>query len=208
MYVYGAVYIPLAAERHLAILKRDGRAAFVAELEKLAALGSPWAAAFLGYEALLLKSDGTRDIDRAIQLCRQPAMSGDPYAAYILGWATFLRGEHTEALRHFKAAAKQLFPPAVLDNVSFFWLSHQRTDLGRVLISLRQATSVGHRATIAFRTSIYRTGKLGVARLLIGYLLWPFAWLYVHVTTWRDPFSAQSFAFDPKNTSRVLGLHE
>jgi hypothetical protein len=62
-------------------------------------LGSPWASAFLGYQALLLTPDGTRNIERAIQLCKQPALSGDAYAAYILGWATFLSGDHAEALK-------------------------------------------------------------------------------------------------------------
>jgi TPR repeat protein len=207
-YIYGAVYIPSAAERHLVTLKRDGRRAFLDELEKLAALGSPWASAFLGYQALLLTPDGTRNIERAIQLCKQPALSGDAYAAYILGWATFLSGDHAEALTYFRRATRQLFPPAVLDSVQFFWSSKGRTEPAGVLISLRQARNVGHRCTMVFRGAIYRTGKLGIGRLLLGFLLWPVAWLYFSVASFRDPFSAQSFVFDSRNTSRVLGLRE
>jgi hypothetical protein len=208
IYIHGVIYIPLAAQQHLAILKHEGRNAFLVEVEKLAALGSPWASAFLGYQALLLKADGTRDIDRAIQLCKQPAVFGDAYAAYILGWATFLRGDHAEALTHFRRATRQLFPPAVLDSISFFWISHWRTEPARVLISLQQARNVGHRQTIVFRSAIYRTGKLGFDRLLLGYLLAPVAYLYFRIASWRDPFSAQSFAFHPKNPVRVLGLRE
>jgi len=207
-YIYGAIYIPLAAERHLVTLKRDGRTAFLNELEKLAALGSPWASAFLGYQALLLTPEGTRNIERAIQLCKQPALSGDAYAAYILGWATFLRGDHAEALTHFRRATRQLFPPAVLDSVQFFWSAKWRTEPAGVLISLRQAKNVGHHATSLFRSAVYRTGKLGIRRLLLGLLLWPVAALYVRAASIRDPFSAQSFWFDPRNTHRVLGLRE
>jgi TPR repeat protein len=207
-YIYGVVYIPLAAHQHLGTLKREGSKAFLEELEKLATLGSPWASAFLGYQALLLRPDGTRDVDRAIQLCKQPAASGDAYAAYILGWATFLRGDGAEAMSYFRRATRQLFPPAVVDQVSFFWMSHWRTEPMRVLISLRIAKNVGHRATIAFRSGIYRSGKLGFARLVVGYLLAPLAWFYVNFAAWRDPFSAQSFAFHPKTPSRALGLRD
>jgi hypothetical protein len=208
IYLYGVIYVPVAARQHLTILKRDGGDAFLAELEKLAALGSPWASAFLGYKALLLKEDGTRDIDRAIQLCTGPAASGDVYASYILGWATYLSGHHAEAMTYFTRAARELFPPAVLDSAGLFWITHRDKEPSRVLVSLAQARNVGHRATMVFRSKIYRTGKLGIARLLLGYVIAPIAYLYWHFASFRDPFSAQSFNFDANTPSGALGLRK
>jgi hypothetical protein len=207
-YIWGVVYVPLAAERHLATLKHEGGKAFLGELEKLAAMGSPWAAAFLGYQALLLRPDGTRDIEKAIQVCRQPAAAGDAYASYILGWATFLRGDHAEAIKHFRVANRQMFPPSVLDQVRLFWMVRSRTHPTQVLVSLKHAKNVGHRETIVLRSAIYRTGKLGVGRLLLGYLLAPCAWVYIRVASFREPFSAQSFSFHSKIPARALRLRE
>lgn len=207
-YLYGAIYVPVAARQPLATLKRDGGEAFLAELEKLAALGSPWAAAFLGYRALLLKEDGTRDIDRAIQLCTGPAASGDAYASYVLGWATYLSGRHAEAITYFRRAARQLFPPAVLDCAGFFWIAYRDKEPLRVLVSLELARDVGARATIVFRSKIYRTGGLGIGRQLFGYLIAPIAYLYWHLAIFCDPFSAQSFSFDARTPSGALGLRE
>src|SRR5580700_1624702 len=82
--VRAGTYVPSAAVPYLARLKTEGAAAFVGELDRLAALGSPWASALLGYQALLLGTDGRRDVQKAIALCTEPAARGDAFAQYIL----------------------------------------------------------------------------------------------------------------------------
>lgn len=78
----GFIYIPAAAEHHIPKAKRARRSAFLSELERLAALRVPWACAILGYHALLLREDGSRDIERALSLCQEPAQAGDAYTQY------------------------------------------------------------------------------------------------------------------------------
>jgi hypothetical protein len=207
-YIAGAVYIPLVAEKHLAVLQREGSNAFLDELARLAKLGSPWASAILGYRALLLQPDGTRDVERAILLCKQAAASGDAYAAYVFGWAIFLRGDQAEAVSYIKRAALKMFPPALLALISLSWGSQSRTEPKRVLISLQQAKATGHFAVPHFRSQIYRTGKLGLARMLFGYIAAPVAYLYLGLASWRHPFCAQAFAFDIRTPSKAFALRD
>jgi hypothetical protein len=203
-YIKGGIYIPFIAQQQLLTLKINGPEVFLAELERLASLGSPWASALLALQALLLRPDGTRDLGRAIELCKGPAARGDAYAQYILGWATFLNGDHLEAGSHFKSSAIQLFPPAVLDSVTFFWLSHRLSRPEGVLTSLQHAKAVGHFATPLWRSKIYRSGRLGMGRLLLGYLIAPVAILRHLICRWRNPFSARVFVFDTRAKSSSL----
>ncbi|HWZ64681.1 MAG TPA: hypothetical protein VNX02_16805 [Steroidobacteraceae bacterium] len=196
----------MAANQSLVILKRDGGTAFLNELRKLASLGSAWASAFLGYQALLLRDDGARDIDAAIQLCKAPAASGDAYAAYILAWANHLRGDHAEAITHFRTATRQLFPPAVVDFAFVFWKFQSDKQPDGVLASLQVASSVGHCEALRFRCAIYRTGKLGFWRRVVGNVLTPIAYVNMLIPSLLHPFSAQVFRFNPKAPSKALSL--
>lgn len=205
-HIQGVVYIPLSAQPYLSKLSREGPKAFLDELERLAALGSPWAAAFLGYSALLLRPDGTRDVDRAILLCKEPAASGDAYALYILGWAIYLQGDPFQALAYIRRAALQLFPPAVLDIGAFYWMGRRATHPAGVLTSLQQARVVGHRATLVWRCKVYRTGRLGLGRLIAGYVIAPIGYLFWLFAFWTDPFSANLFSFDVNTKSEWLVL--
>jgi hypothetical protein len=203
-YISGGVYIPAVAQQQLATLKRGSPKSLSTELERLAALGSPWGSALLAYQALLLRADGTRETDRAIALCKEPAARDDAYAQYILGWATLLKGDRAGAGVYFKAACRQLFPPAVLDSVGFFWNSPERTSPAGVLMSLKRAGTVGHYATPYWRCRIYLTGKLGIARLIWGCICMPVVVLSYMLACWRHPFSARIFVFDVAARSRSL----
>jgi hypothetical protein len=205
-YIGGAIYIPQAAQPYLSTLRNEGPKAFLDELERLAALGSPWASAFLGYQALLVKPDGSRDVDRAIHLCKEPAASGDAYAAYVLGWAVFLHGDPVKSLTYIRRSARQLFPPAVLDLVAFYWMGRRSKTPKGVLISLRHSRIVGHYATLFWRSKIYRSGRLGYWRLILGYILTPIGYLYWLSKFFSDPFSARRFVFDIKTPSQALVL--
>ena len=202
--ISGAIYIPLAAQTTLSTLNREGPEAFLAELEKLAALASPWASALLAFQALLLRPDGTRDVDKAIKLCKEPAAHGDAFAQYMLAWAMFIGGDRVEALVLFKASARQLFPPAVLDAAGLFWISHRLAQAKGVLTSLEHAKAVGHYGTAWWRYKIYRSGKLGLIRRIAGYLGAPVALLYYAFAALREPFSAQVFSFDANAKYRSI----
>jgi hypothetical protein len=195
-YLPGGIYFPAESAPHLRRLSVDGEASLIPELEKLSSMGSPWASAILAHHALLLAPNGARDIDRAIRLCKEPASGGDAYAQYVLGWAVLLAGRHREAGEYFKAAGRQLFPPAVLDSTGFFWLANQQARPEQVLISLKQASSVGHFATSLWRSRIYRSGRLGLARRVLGYLTAPFAMIYYLNACRQRPFSAKIYCFD------------
>ncbi len=198
-------YVPSAAEQHLIRLKQDGPEAFVRDLDRLASLGNPWAAALLGYQALLLGSDDARDTQKAIALCTDPAAHGDAFAQYILAWALLLAGNSPAAAKALKQSALQLFPPAILHSVTFFWNGWgvTKTDDSTILLSLKNAGQTGHRATLSLRCAIYRSGKLGVFRQTLGFLLTPIAMLLWAVATFRTPFSAQVFAFDTRASGHL-----
>jgi hypothetical protein len=107
----GIVYIPEAATRHIGPSSRNNSNAFQAEFERLAVLQVPWACAILAYKALLMKSDGTRDVEKALSLCAGPAQAADPYALYVLSRALQLKCDLTAAAVAMRRSSKQSIPP-------------------------------------------------------------------------------------------------
>jgi hypothetical protein len=194
-YLHAVVFVPATAEPMLDKVKGEGPQALRSELERLSALGAPWASALLAYQALLLRDDGTRDIERAITLCKEPAARGDVFAQYILAWAFFLSHNRQDALVNLKKSVRQLFPRALLDAVRIYW---RHTSPPKLLRSLMIASRAGHRATLLNRCRIYRSGKLGFFRRFLGYALAPVATFILVVAGLRNPFSAQVFAFNQK----------
>jgi hypothetical protein len=191
-FLRSGIYVPSEAESHLSGFGLRGPEAFLGELERLAALGAPWACAVLGHQALLLAKDRTRDPQRAIQLCADAAVRGD-----ALGAAATLR-----------KSALQLFPPAILDTVTLFWNGWgvAKSADSSILELIEQASIIGHRATLIWRCTIYRSGKLGTLRRLVGYGLRPVAKLAWKYSTWRAPFSARVFVFDARESGSIF-LH-
>jgi hypothetical protein len=195
-YFRGGVYIPAVSRQQLGNLESRSPSDIRAELERLATLGSPWASALLAYESLLLRPDGTRDIDRAISLCKESASRGDAYAQYIMYWASLLKGDGREASQYLTASVGNLFPPAVLDSINLTWLVRQKTDPSAVVRSIGRARDVGHYGALYWRYKLYATGKLGLWRIPVGYSCLPLGALLYTYGGWRYPFSARVFAFD------------
>jgi TPR repeat protein len=198
-YLHEAIYVPIAAEPRLRTLIDGGFSAFPQELERLASLGTPWASAWLAYAALKKTQEGVRDITRAIELCSTPAQRGDPLAQYILAWALMLNGDTLRGAQYMKRAAKQGFPGAVLDSVTLFWRGWGvlRADDRRILRLLDFADRVGHDAAWTWRFAIYRTGKLGTYRRILGYMFAPVGIVRYFLAKKLRPFSAEVFVFDP-----------
>jgi hypothetical protein len=199
----GIVYIPEEAARHIDASSRNDADAFQAELERLSLLQVPWACAILGYKALLLKSDGGRDVEQALSLCAGPAQAGDAYAQYILSWALTLKGELTTAAAAMRKSAKQLFPPAVLDSANFFWRG-SASDLDvEITRFLDLSDRVGHAGTSSRRYAFYRSGRFGVVNLVLGYVLVPFAIVKYFFAARMSPYSARVFAFTRESDARL-----
>jgi hypothetical protein len=204
-YIQEEIYVPLSAEPQLQALLKDG-CKVEQELERLASLGTAWASAWLAYSALKPTGDGFRDTPRAIHLCKTAAEGGDAFAQYIIAWALILEGDLPRGTRYMKSSAMQLFPPAALDSITLFWAGWgvQRTDDRRILRILKIADRVGHDAAWLWRFTMYRTGKLGPFRRLLGYLLTPFGILRYSLAKKLRPFSAQVFVFDPAHYVGLL----
>jgi hypothetical protein len=193
------------AEHHIPEAKRALGSTFLSELERLAALNVPWACAILSYQALLLKEDRSRDIERAVSLCRQPAQAGDAYAQYMLSWALRLKGDLDGAYENMRKSARKLFPPAVLDIANFRspnW-GAARTIRERNL-QLTISNRVGHVGTLARRLQFYRTGEFGALNQMLGYLLVPYAFLKVIIPASFAPFSAAAFFFAPGLSTKAI----
>ena len=197
------IYIPAVAEHHISGPQRAHQATILGELDRLAALDVPWACAILSYFALLLKEDGSRDIERAVSLCEGPARAGDAYAQYMLSWALRLRGESRGISENMKRSANKLFPPAVLDLASIYsssWDAKQRKNEEKLRLAL--SDRLGHAGTFGRRLQFYREGRFGALDLILGYLLMPCAlarWIFA-VTF--SPHSAAVCLFDPKLSTK------
>lgn len=165
----------------------------------------PWACAILSYHALLLKEDGSRDVERALSLCQESAQAGDPYAQYMLSWALRLKGDSKGAYQNLKKSSSMLFPPAVLD-ISFYYDPDWDAETLRRERKIRLTISdrVGNVWTPARRMSLYRTGEFGAWNLMLGYLLAPYAALRGIVPAIFSPFSATAFLFDRKLSTTLI----
>ena len=181
-----ALFIPQPNRGVLAVLDKAGLSGIILELERLSILGSAWASSTLAYLSLLPSQSGTRDPQRAIELCAKAAAEGDGYALYVIGWARFLltqdRVKAAEAM--LQSCGKQ-FVPAALAMAFFVWPA----DTQMALRFIDTAARHGHKAAWAFRCGFFKTGRLGTMRQIVGYLLTPFARLRYALGIWMSPFS-------------------
>jgi len=160
----------------------------------------------LGYIALMPGADGRRDATRAIELCKRHADAGDPYALFVLAWALLFKGNHHSALVAMSKAARARFPPATLDVTTFAWNGwgmKGRQPLVAVRL-LRLADQVGHKGALVWRSIFYRSGKLGVVRRPLGYMLTPFARVLYFLALWADPVSCRVFMFQTQASGALF----
>lgn len=205
-YFNGPLFVPEQGRHALRLLEEGGTRRFLDELERLSTLGSPWAAAILGYIALVPGPEGKRDASRAADLCRTPANRGDSYAQFVFAWAMVLTGETKAAFDFMKKAAVSGFPPATLDFTTLLWSLSRKTpnDAATAVKALRLAYRAGHSAAPAWRYHFYKSGHLGLFRRVMGYVLMPVARLRFMLATYRDPFSCKVFLFASRATAPLL----
>jgi TPR repeat protein len=200
------LYVPPEGMSALAILAHEGPKAFLAEIERLARSGAPWAAAISGYVYCMPNDSGKRDPAKAIEMCAEPAAAGDPYASYVLGWALGISGRHAEALEMLQQAAAKGFGPAAMDLASFFMMGWGTSgkNIHAAFRALHLARKLGHRGAVLRYCGICRLEKCGTIRKICAAIVRPFAfWLYSIVAYW-NPVSIRVFNFGLKRDARMF----
>jgi hypothetical protein len=179
------LFVPEQYRGILTTLENHGFSGMTSELERLAALGSNWAASTLGYLCLLPPVDGVRDPARAIELCSKAAAAGDAYALFITSWAQFLlTNSRVKAAPAMIQSSKQRFSPAVLAMSFFVW-----PKIEMAFRFVDEASRLRHKAAWAMQCGYLRTGRMGFGRQLWGYVLTPFARLRYKIALFSSPFS-------------------
>jgi len=170
----------------------------VSELERLSRLGSPWASASLAYLSLWPSGPVGHDVERALTLCKGPAIQGNAYALFVLAYAHLLARDHTRAAKAMLKASELGFPPATLAITQFAWfgVGTRSQNIELAMLYLRKASKLGHKASLSWRCALYRTGRLGTARMFAGYALTPYAYLRYLFSAWMNPFSESVLVFD------------
>jgi TPR repeat protein len=191
-------YVPTEYRDTLAILLSGGPENYVRELERLADGGSPAAAAMLAAICLHPNEQGQRDAARAISLCSRGAARSDAYAQYILAWALFHVGRPLEGKESLESAADSGFSPAIVDRITWALsgIAYHLNSAHDIVPFIQRAVDSGHCAAIATKAAIYRLGKLGFGRRLLGYLLFPVGFWKRRRASVREPFSERNYLFN------------
>ena len=189
------LYVPrelVGIREHLTL----GRvSAAIAELMRLAELGSASAAALLDYMCLQgvpFKLDEATSISK---LCRDAASQGDSYAQYVIAWREYNENNLEKALHWLNASMRQLFPPAVGDfaqvAIRGAGMSRRRPDLARR--SLYHAIRLGHLPSLLYLVQFAKTGAFGAAWRPFGWLSYPIVLLFITTAMHFRPFDLALF---------------
>jgi hypothetical protein len=163
--------------------------ALITELDRLAALGSNWAAAALGVILLYPDSNGNREIERAMALVRKPAADGDPYCLYVLGWAELFSGKQADFVKLLGRAAQSGFSAALLDLAGAF----KSKDPNKSIAMMRRAESMGNVVAPTRRHHLWMSGRCGFVRRIAGLVGIAFSSVRLFVNVRSDPLSAKVF---------------
>jgi hypothetical protein len=190
---YYPLYVPVQNRGTLDVLAKGGVRALISELERLSTLGSSWASATLGYLSLLPSAEGTRDPERAIALCTKPAVDGDPYSLFVLGWARLvLTKDSDKSVSAMLEASNKKFLPATLAMSFFVWSNTEAA-----LQFVNEAGKRGHKAAWAYRCRLYRSGRAGIMRRFFGFVMTPFARLYYLIALRSRPLCSDVLVMNP-----------
>lgn len=190
-HLHAPLYIPQEGRFVLKTLEVAGPPGLIKELQKLSALGSPWASAALAHIYLRPGPEKKPDAEQAIDICRSHAERGNAYALYISAWAFLHLGQRAMAVRAMQSAAISRFPPAAMDFVVFAWngWGMKERDTGAALRLLRVAFSLRHAMALKWLCRLYRSGEFGIWRRVLGLFLMPIAVVRYALAIRHDPFS-------------------
>ncbi|HZF29527.1 MAG TPA: hypothetical protein VE907_10440 [Gammaproteobacteria bacterium] len=190
-----ALFVPPQLASIRSALHRGEPSQMIAEASRLAALGSGDAKALLGYLELRAAVTGQSRYDRAEVLSQEAFRQGNAFGEYVLGWVRFEQGRPVDALAHLVASGKQMFLPAIVD-VGRFMVSGIGVKEADPIAAEKMfllAHRLGHRVALPYILRIYRRGKRGVWRRLLGFVALPFALARLGAYTWLQPFSEKAF---------------
>lgn len=168
----------------------------VAELWRLAELGSGPAAALLDYLSLVGLDTGQIDAAAVEARCREAATRGDSFAQYVVAWRQYAEGKYPDALDWLGRSVTQRFAPAIGDVGRFFangtGMSQRRPNFARA--ALCHAIRRGHLPSLILLLLYCRKGLFGAWWQIPGALAHPIAVLLSMPVIYLFPFELSTFA--------------
>jgi TPR repeat protein len=173
----------------------DGRlAAALEEYQRLAATGSAIAKCVLAY-LHLRDLPGAPHNAEASKVLAAAALSREPgYANFVLSYAAHLDNDPKKAIELMAASYRANFVPAASALALIFAAGYgvAKHPKEAETFFLRGIKS-GHIPSTLLLCRFYRRGERGFVKGVLGHLLFPFAWLYVWITTRFMIFSIRAF---------------
>jgi TPR repeat protein len=173
----------------------DGRlAAALEEYQRLAATGSAMAKCVLAYLHLRDLPGAPHDVE-ASKVLATAALSREPgYANFILSYAAHFENDPKKAIQLMAASYRAQFVPAATALALIFAAGYgvAKHPKEAETFFLRGIKS-GHIPPTLLLCRFYRRGERGLAKGIVGHLLFPLAWLYVWITTRFMIFSIRAF---------------
>lgn len=143
--------------------------------ENLANAGDPQCQVFAGwmyYEGLGV----TKDIEKALGWFQKAASLGSKEGAFYFGRVAMSLGRHDEAVKQFRAAARQEYGPALLwlgiANIRGLGLE---VDLAKGIDYLKRAAKTGNHLAQRELAILMIQGKLGIWKIPEGLILLPWS---------------------------------
>ena len=191
------IFIPKELSALKTILDEHGREAFATELQRHARLGSVDAVAIQAYIQLRGAFGGLADAVEAVRLCSATSRTSE-YLDYVWAWAYASQTDYANALKCLQRSGQKLFPPAALDLALFVWQGWgvKEPDPKVALWFVGHAAALGHYFAPVLRSAFYRSGRLGIARKIISYLLYPLVLLRYGIAMGLNPFDARVFTIN------------
>lgn len=165
------LYLPGRSRDIEVMLQRGDAVRAIAELTKLASLGSGAAKTVLAYLHLQGALPSGVDFDRAADLLREPVASGDPYALYVAGWIHFLRDKDAgRAVSCWVAGEEKGFLPSIIELGRFLsWdLPGSPPRYADAIEKLKLADRLGHKQAASLIATLDAAGARGPLLAISG----------------------------------------
>jgi TPR repeat protein len=173
----------------------DGRlAAALEEYQRLAATGSAIAKCLLAYLHLRDLPGAPHNVE-ASKVLASAALGREPgYANFILSYAAHFENDRKRAVQLMAASYRANFVPAagalgLIFAAGYGVAKHPKEAETFFLRAIRS----GHIPSTLVLCRFYKRGQRGFLKSIVGQLLFPFAWLYVWITTRFMIFSIRAF---------------
>lgn len=193
------IYVPVELSSIRVRLSHGKVADAIAELRRLATLGSDSASATLAVLCSIYRNVHSEDSNAAMRLCIDSANRGFGYAQYALAWNEHRRGNNRELAKWLQMATRGGFAPAMGDLglllIAPGDISARRASVAKRLFIL--AMRRGHLPSVLSYLQGCRRGRFGERYRLFGLILSPIATSLMVPVLWLCPFSFAVCAYPP-----------